>query len=238
MNDVRTSSFQAFLEQLVGKEILLKINQNKSTYLSVSYPKDSAIKASIHKVFLDAELSVIQALAKYLKGSRNKKNFSLIKAFVHRIDGLEGRTTSKALPALHTDGEAYDLKEILASVLKFYFNDQDLGLEITWYTPKRKRRLTWSAKQSVTFGEYHAPLKLIKINSLIDNWEVPKIFVNFIVYHEILHNIYPPKVNERGHSQIHHKEFREAEKKFLFYDEIIYWKQTTMQNFLDKNHRW
>lgn len=234
----KTGLLHDFLEEFTKKKVILKVNQNKSTYLSVSYPRDDLIKASIHQIFLTADQTVLFALAKYVQGSRGKKNFAIIKAYVHEQDNLAGYTTNKKVPPLKTKGEVYDLEEILRYVESFYFDEQQLGLNITWYTPKKRRkRFSRSFRQNVTFGEYHAPLKLVKINTLIDNWEVPKVFVSFIVYHEVLHHIHPPKVGETGKSMIHHKEFKKAEKEFLFYDEAMHWKQEYMQNFLDKNHR-
>jgi hypothetical protein len=47
--------------------------------------------------------------------------------------------------------------------------------------------------------------------------------VEFVVYHEILHHLYPAFVGESGRTNIHNKEFKTKEKQFSAYDEAKEW---------------
>ena len=110
---------------------------------------------------------------------------------------------------LYPFGEFYNLKEILLSLNKEYFDDK-LELKITWFG---KGRIT---KTRLLFGSYDSKLKLIKVNRILDEKNIPEYVVKFIIYHEMLHHIFPIKIKNRRRS-IHHREFKEKEKKFPEY---------------------
>ncbi len=96
------------------------------------------------------------------------------------------------LSKLQTLGKVHDLKAIYDDLNKDYF-DNALKLHITWFGK------TQSSKRSrIVFGLYYDPLKLIKINRLLDQTLFPDYVVSYVIYHEMLHYVCPAYVDEKG----------------------------------------
>ncbi|WP_068468709.1 hypothetical protein [Candidatus Protochlamydia phocaeensis] len=208
-------TFQEQLENRVGIKLHLKINDNRSTMLSVKWEPDCT-KVSLHRMFLQAPHNIMQELACYLKGEHKKIGPS-IKAYIE--DNLQKLDYSHELDLskLQTKGRIYDLKQIYCNLNQEYF-DQSLKLHITWFGNARRR-----ACSRITFGLYHDPLKLIKINRLLDNKHFPDYFVSYVVYHEMLHYVCPTYVDKNGLKHIHSRAFKEREKQFKYYSQAQQW---------------
>jgi hypothetical protein len=63
---------------------------------------------------------------------------------------------------------------------------------------------------------------------------VPQSFVEFIVYHELLHHVIPP-ARVKGRYQIHSAAFRQREREFPAYAEAIVWRQQSLRRLLRSN---
>lgn len=214
-----------FLEQLerdVGKKLLLKINNNRSTMLSVKWGPNCT-KVSLHQMFLEAPQNVMQALACYLKGD-DKKIAPSIKAYIEQ--GLQKLNYSYELKPskLQPKGLIYDLELIYHELNQKYFS-QPLGLHITWFGEGVRKE-----RKRITFGLYYDPLRLIKINRVLDDNHFPSYLVAYVIYHEMLHFVCPAYIDEKGQKQIHSKEFKEREKQFEHYK--------AAQDWIKNNHHY
>lgn len=130
---------------------------------------------------------------------------------------------------LRPKGVVFDLQEIYDSLNREYF-DAKLNLKISWFGTKDKL-----PKTKITFGSYNYYHRLIKVHRLLDHEEVPLFFVRYIVYHEMLHNVLPPKRKRRGQNHIHHRDFKAKEKEFKEFSEAItYLKQWKQRHFVQK----
>jgi hypothetical protein len=216
-------SFQKEIESHSGRKLKLKINDNRSTMLSVKWEPDCT-KVSMHRIFLNAPQNVMDSLACYI--SRTHKSIAPdIKAFIE--DNLRKLDYSHLLDSskLYVQGNVYNLKEIYNAINAEYFGGR-LKLAITWFGKPNQRY-----RSRVTFGLYHDQLKLIKINRILDSPVYPDYLVAFIIYHEMLHNVCPSYVDERGLHRIHSKEFKDEESKFKYYDLAQSWIREHHQQF-------
>jgi hypothetical protein len=219
----RTLTFQEQLEFNAGMKLCLKINDNRSTMLSVKWEPDCT-KVSLHRMFLKAPQNVMQALACYLKGE-HKTLAPSIKAYIeHSLQKLD-YSHELDLSTLTTKGRVHDLEKIYCDLNGEYF-DQPLGLHITWFGERRRRM-----SKRVTFGLFHDPLRLIKINRLLDHKHFPDYFVAYVIYHEMLHYVCPTYVDEKGQKHIHSKAFKEREKEFKYFKNAQQWIREN-QNYL------
>lgn len=208
-------TFQEDLENRLGTKLFLKINDNRSTMLSVKWEPDCT-KVSLHRMFLQAPQNIMQALTCYLRGEH--KNLSpSIKAYIE--DNLQKLDYSHELDLskMQTSGQVYDLRAIFDALNAEYFENK-LKLHITWFGKKQNR-----SRNRITFGLYYDPLKLIKINRMLDQSYFPAYFVNYVIYHEMLHYVCPTYVDEKGQKHIHSKEFKAREKKFKDFDLAQKW---------------
>jgi hypothetical protein len=108
-------------------------------------------------------------------------------------------------------GEIFDLKEIFHSINERYFENQ-LDLPIGWFGNRKSK-----ARTVIRLGSYNLHSRVIKIHRLLDQAHIPKYFVSYIVYHEMLHHVLPPVKERRGRRNIHHLEFKKREKLFRDY---------------------
>ncbi len=207
--------FQQELEESSGMKVKLKINDNRSTMLSVRWEPDCA-KVSLHRMFLQAPQNVMQSLACYISREDNKitpdiKDF--IEAHLQKLDYSHLLDRRK----LCARGSVHDLQKIYNQLNREYFQGR-LNLHITWFGKTQPRR-----RIRVTFGLYHDPLKLIKINRLLDSPSFPDYLVAYVVYHEMVHGVCPAYHDERGVYRIHTNEFKELEMQYQHYSLAQNW---------------
>ena len=213
--DRQPHTFQEELEQMLGIKLRLKINDNRSTMLSVKWDPD-APKVSLHRMFLKAPKNIMEALACYI-GSKDTSMDPKMKAYID--DNLKGLDYSYQLDLrkLQTAGKNYDLKELYDDINHNYF-DNELKLAITWFG--QPKVVTGS---KMTCGLYSDPLKLIKIHRILDHSRCPEYFVAFVIYHEMLHYCCPSHVDTKGTRHIHSKEFKKREKEFRDFERAQKW---------------
>ena len=100
-------------------------------------------------------------------------------------------------------GERFNLQEIFNELNERFFN----GL-------MAQPALGWSRRVSKTIlGHFDPSHNAIIISRLLDKPNAPRLAVEYVMYHEMLHLRYP--VETKGvRRRIHPKEFRDAEKLF------------------------
>jgi hypothetical protein len=223
-----TTTLHKHLETNAGKKLQIKINDNRSTMLSVRW-ESHCTKVSLHRMFLSAPRNVMDELGCYLRG-KQKGLTPVIKAFIdNNVKKLDYSHTIDP-HRLPCQGTVYNLKEIYDSLNEDYFSNK-LNLRITWFGTRQQRN-----KTRITLGLYHDPLRLIKINRLLDSPVFPDYVVAFVVYHEMLHYVCPPYIDQNGLNQIHSKAFKLREKQFYHYTLAQKWIQDHQQNlFKDIN---
>ena len=208
-------SFQKEWEFTSGKRLHVKINDNRSTMLSVKWEPDCT-KVSLHRMFLEAPRNIMEELACYLR--RESKIISpTVKAYIE--DNLKKLDYRHYIDhrKLYIQGNVYNLQKIYNDLNRDYF-DGELDLSITWFGRANKRNRT-----RVTFGLYQDSLRLIKIHRRLDSPSFPDYFVSYVIYHEMVHHVCPAYVDVRGQNKIHSKEFKAMERKFRYYDLAQNW---------------
>ena len=109
-------------------------------------------------------------------------------------------------------GEVYDLDRMFAKLNRKFFNS-----EIS------KPTLTWSQRRTRSILGHHDHLyDSITISKTLDSKEVPEWFVEYILYHEILHIKHPAKLI-KGRRYYHTSAFRLDERRFPHYEQAQRW---------------
>lgn len=207
------------LSKLSPYPIDLAWHENRATYLS-SRKDRGRLKLRLHRLFLSAPSPVLEAVLGYaLKG--DKKSGVVIRQMAHLYFSEAKAPAQK----LKVRGEVYDLSRIFKRVKKTYFSPE-LEIAIGWSEKVRVGKF-----RCMTFGTYDRHRNQIQINPLLDDDQVPEYFLEFIVYHEMLHAICPPKINEKGAVYSHTAEFRRLEKQFRAYDDAIAWEKKSLDFF-------
>lgn len=108
----------------------------------------------------------------------------------------------------------HNLREIYDRVNALYF-EGSLDLPIKWFGNRVS-----SAKTQVKLGSYNFKTGEIKIHRLLDHPHIPDYFVSYIVYHEMLHHLFPPILASWRRRSIHHTEFKRREREFQEYAQV------------------
>jgi hypothetical protein len=207
--------FQQEIEARCGRKLKLKINDNRTTMLSVRWDPDRT-HVSMHRMFLKAPRNVMEDLACYLN-KKSKTPSPLVKAFIEEGTRKLDYSTKLKPSQKHTRGHVYNLERLYEQVNDEYFEGK-VKLKITWYgKPSIQRR------NKVTFGLYSEPLKLIKIHRLLDNLSVPDYVIKFVIYHEILHYTCPAHVDSNGTLHMHDKMFKKREEEYKHFQLAQEW---------------
>jgi hypothetical protein len=204
----------AQLSSLLKMDVRLAITDNRSTV--ISYRRRGAVLVlRVHHMFLQAPLHIVDALAAYA-GKGDREAGPRLDAFIraHR-DRLK---PPRPPGSIRTRGLFYDLEEIFGRLNVLHFENQ-IDARIGWgrLTSKRGRR-------SIRMGVYLHDERLIRIHPALDRPEVPPFFIDFVVFHEMLHQAVPADCD--GERRQHHgPEFRARERAYPDYERAIAWEK-------------
>ena len=203
---------KSYLEKSVRKNVTVIITDNSTVMLSIKSKKDHC-SLRLNRMFLSAGRDVIDELSEYIRNRRTKT--PLIRDYINsNIHNLKKKPPRK-IRMIHK-GKKFHLLEIFNKVNSEYF-DGTISSSITWSTRSPKRSV---AKR--TLGSYSQDMDLIRINPVLDSSRVPGYFLEFVVYHEMLHAWLRNKPSS-GRRTIHSREFKKLEKLFHLYDRAMAW---------------
>jgi hypothetical protein len=125
------------------------------------------------------------------------------------------------------EGEYFDLKTIFDKLNARYFSNALRGYKITW---GRKRKQP--PKEYFVFGTIQEEDKVIRIHPLMDAPFVPAWFLEYVIYHEMLHAVVPEEIDEHGRRRVHTREFYRRERQFSRYYRARRWEDENLDRFL------
>ena len=175
--------FERRLRAAFPGPVLLAVTDNRHSMVSYGR-KGGILRARVHMMFLDAPVPVQEALVRYIV--RGDRVGSQIVGQYIDDNGHRLRAVRPVLTPLATKGEHHDLLTLFHEVNTKYFGGTVDSL-ISWgrATPTRRPRA------SIKLGSYSAVERLIRIHPSLDRTWVPRYFVQFIIYHEMLHHVLP-----------------------------------------------
>ncbi len=205
------------LQKLCPIPLTIVWHENKTVYLSIRKERRH-LHLRLHRLFLNAPPAVLEALIHYAL-KKDPQARALVRQAVHQ------HFTQARLPAepLSTAGSTYDLQAIFDRLLPLVpLSDVQIG----WSKRAHRGRF-----HSLTFGSYDRVCCQIRINPLLDDPEVPLYFLEFIVYHEMLHAVCPSTVDAAGRCSIHTPEFRRKERQFPHFRIAKEWGKKSLEFF-------
>jgi hypothetical protein len=203
--------------------ISLSITDNRQSMISASRT-GSVLRVRLHHMFLDAPSRVADALVRYVTaGDRNASD--LVGAYIEsNIARLARRR--RGVP-LFTKGDHHDLYAVFQ-----YLNDRYFGgavnAVVTW-GPRRKVRS--NRRVTIKLGSYNALDRLIRVHPALDRKWVPRYFISYVVYHEMLHHVIPAS-RGAGRRMLHPSEFLERERAFRWFDRALAWERRNIGRLL------
>ncbi|MEW6108693.1 MAG: SprT-like domain-containing protein [Nitrospirota bacterium] len=208
------SSLENYLQKAAKKAVLLIVTDNSSSIISVRTENMKTV-VRLHRMFLNAGDDVLNEISVFI--SDRKVRTPLIRDFIRQHMDLIKPGPKKKLK-LKTQGKYHNILEIFRSINNEYFGDE-VSAAITWGTKKVKY-----AVRRRTLGSYSMNTNTIRINPFLDKRYVPQYFLEFIIYHEMLH-AFIGIGNKNGRRSVHSKEFRQRERQFRDYEKATAWER-------------
>lgn len=208
----------------LGSMVRLVVNDNRSTM--VSYHREQGeLTLRLHHMFLDAPEPVVKALADYAGRGRRHAG-QLIDAFVQ--DSEEKiRAGTRRPDALQSVGKCFDLHQIFARLNQTHFQG-GIRARIGWGRGVTRRR-----RKSIRLGVYDHAAREIRVHPALDKPDVPLFFVEYIVFHEMLHQLFPSARHDGRH--VHHpRAFKDREKAFPLFSAALEWEKQHLARLLGR----
>lgn len=213
------------LELAFGGPVQLGVTDNLRRMVTQTRSR-GRLRVRLHMMFLGAEERVKSALVAYVvQGDREGSQVvgEFIEQNLHRI-----RASRKAPGKLRAAGQVHDLEALLHDVNQRYFAGTVSDVLITW---GRKTKPRVGQRTSIKLGSYSATERLIRVHPVLDQRWVPRYFVQYIVYHELLHHLVP-EARVAGRVLLHPPEFQRRERDFQQLSRALAWEQKHIDRLL------
>jgi hypothetical protein len=216
-------TFKNYLEKMTGKSVSLTLTDNSTSMFSIR-TKGNLVSVRMHWMFLNADDEVIREMASFMKTRKGRT--PLIRKFISENQPcMKKREQNPRQLIIHTQGRFYNLREIFDDLNHEYFGGK-ITASISWGKENARR-----AVRNRTLGSYCGHTNTIRINPVLDRRNVPRYFIRYIVYHEMLHSAVEEE-RKNGRRLVHTFEFRKLERLFKDYRKAVSWeKRLTQKRF-------
>lgn len=215
---------EKILRRVFSKRILLAITDNRRTMVAAR-EVPSGVWVGVHHMFLDADPFTQHALGRYLRYN-DRAASSVVGAY---IEANQQRIRPPKRPsAVRTKGRKHDLQPIFDQLNDKYFQGM-VDATVTWGRRTRPRQA--GQRDSIKLGTYCAHRKLIRIHPTLDRSWVPRYFVEYVLFHEMLHHMIPMPLRG-GRRDLHSAEFRESEQRHRHYTRALEWERRNLSRLL------
>jgi len=213
------------LELACPGPIQLAVTDNVRRMITQRHSRGT-LRLRVHMMFLDAPERVKEALVRYIvRGDRDASQIvgEYIDSNCFRI-----RAERPVRHALRTRGQFHDLEAILGKLNERYFGGQAADSQITW---GRRTSPKGSTRSAIKLGTYSATERLIRIHPVLDQRWVPRYFITYIVFHELLHHVIPP-VRIGKTTALHPVRFTQREQQYPHYLRALEWERRNLSRLL------
>jgi len=213
------------MTRLLQRRLRLVITDNRRTMVSAR-ELEGELEVRVHHMFLDADPFTQQALARYID-SRDRNASTVVGQYID-ANRQRIRAPIRREPRLRTEGRKHDLRAMFGRLNDRYFQGM-VDCSVTW--GRRTRPAVGRRRRAIKLGIYCSDQKLIRIHPALDQDWVPRYFVEYIVFHEMLHHMTPMPMRD-GRRVVHSAEFRETERLYPYYLRAIRWEQAHIGRLL------
>lgn len=217
-------TLESVLREHLGEAVSLVITDNERTMISTRRTPGHR-RVRLHHMFLDADVRTLAALGGYLDRTDSGAG-EVLGGFIERHrENIRHRHRRRV--AIHNGGKHHSLQSVFDQLNAEYFGGR-VTARITW---ARRGASAGSRRRSIKLGSYNSRDELVRVHPALDAAWVPGLFVAYIVYHEMLHQVVPPRI-AGGRRQLHGRDFCDAEREFNGYDGAIAWEKKNLRRLL------
>jgi hypothetical protein len=208
-----------------GKTLSLTLTDNRYSMVAVRRAP-IGYRVRIHRMFAGVHRRIVRALARYVVHN-DRRASSVLGEYIERnkhIIRMQPRRPRQV--TIRTDGKHHDLRAIYDELNVQYFGGR-MDARITWGPSVSRRR----RRRSIKMGSFSVEDRVIRIHPALDQGAVPRYFVAWIVFHEMLHGKHEV-TRVGGRRCFHTKEFLADERTFQHYQRAFAWEKRNIDRLL------
>jgi hypothetical protein len=208
-----------------GKTLSLTLTDNRYSMVAVRRAP-IGYRVRIHRMFAGVHRTIVRALARYVVHN-DRRASGVLGDYIERnkhIIRMQPRRPRQV--TIRTTGRHHDLREIFDELNTQYFAGR-MDARITWGPSVSRRR----RRRSIKMGSFSVEDRVIRIHPALDQATVPRYFVAWIVFHEMLHGKHEV-TRVGGRRCFHTKEFLADERTFEHYDRAFAWEKRNIDRLL------
>ncbi len=185
----------------------------------------------LHSFFHAAPDDVVAALGKWLVSGRRarKAGRRLDEWIAEQLALLPARPRRRR--QARAQGEVHDLEHVAAELLVAPFvpelADPAARPAISW-----GRRVRSRSRRSLQLGSYVAADHLVRVHPVLDQRAVPRWFVRYVLFHELLHAALDGDRNDGRAPVLHGPAFRNRELAYPDYEHALHWERENIARLI------
>ncbi len=194
----------------LARPVSVVLTDNVRSMVSFRRDGHDGLVLRMHKMFHHAPADVLEAVAGWMQrpGPRPRAVTAFLRENADRLRAPRPPRPRRLRPR----GRHHRLDVLFAGLNAEYF-DSRLEMRITWGSRPRKAR-----PRTLCLGTYTHETGLITVSPRLDRAWVPRYFVAYVVYHEMLHASLGVEEDARGRRRVHTPRFRRLERRFRDFD--------------------
>lgn len=199
---LRDAVGEACARRYPRRDITVEYIESDSVLVRSRRDPDGAVRLEVNAAYRRAPAAVADAIVLLYAGrprraDRRRLSHSIHAWHLEEAPAPPSLPESRWLPGLHHDFRAL-LDEVAGHFPDPLDLDVTLGARVTRWVMGRHERRT--------------PRSLVIVNPLLDHPAVEPWYLRFLLFHECLHEVMPPRARN-GRIERHPREFREAERR-------------------------
>lgn len=230
------------LGEALGHPVLVRFGRSRTSPIQLRGPRRAELAAHpevrdgwvvrLHRVFAEAPEGIRTDLASWIRvGGRAR-----------RASRNLGEWTEAALAALppkasprrrlEPRGAVHDLEELRDELLPRHFEGDDFDLfnpvpPITWGRRGKSR-----TRGRLHLGSYSQRTGIVRLHPVLDQAGVPRWFVRYVLFHELLHAALGVSGAEGEEIRPHGSKFQARERAYPDYPRALEWEAANLSRLL------
>jgi hypothetical protein len=209
-----------YLSRQLGRDVRVRYGRARRQVIVV-VPERAGLRVRMNHAFGSAPQPVRAAVADWLRSGRNAR--TACRELDEWIATIVSTLGPPRAPRIVARGTHHDLAEITADLLGCEFHtlpSERHPSGVTW-----GRRGSRSARRSLQLGSFDPDTALVRVHPVLDQPAVPRWFVRYVLFHELLHAQLNEPCQGARRARHHGSEFRRLEQAYPGTAPALTWQQ-------------
>ncbi|MCD8350368.1 MAG: hypothetical protein LUC93_07145 [Planctomycetaceae bacterium] len=205
---------QEELSRRSGRQVQLYLTNNRRRMVSARR-RGTFVEVRLQRIFLDSDTDVLDDIVCLLNGRETDR--AALRRFIDERfkDGASEAQPRRSIPPDRTRSSHHDIAAYARDLNQTYLGGRSTAT-VMW-----GRRSTKRSRRSIRFACYDPERNVVIMNRKLDNPDIPGYFVEFVLFHEMLHEVLGIGERADGRRDIHGSLFKLMESTYPDYDKAL-----------------